>query len=117
MTQPTPTPDQRRYPRAHVDFDADVWVNRGGEAILIFGRLVVLGAGGAFLELGESYAIGSLLRLRFSTAELGEIACQVIVRHSLEGKGVGTEFLDMDPPDQERIKAFVDKTRGSATLD
>ena len=69
-------------------------MNRGGEVILIFGCLVVLGAGGAFFELGESYAIGSLLKLRFSTAELGEIACQVIVRHSLEGKGVETEFLD-----------------------
>ena len=115
MTQPTPTPHQRRYPRAHVNLDADVWVNRGGEAILRFGRLVILGAGGAFLELDESYAIGSLLRIRFTTAELGEIACQVIVRSSLEGKGVGTEFLDMDPPDQERIKAFVAKIRRSAT--
>lgn len=115
MTQPTPPPNQRRYPRAHVDFDAEVWVNRGSETILIFGRLVVLGAGGAFLELGESYAIGSLLRVRFTTADLGEIACQVIVRHSLEGQGVGTEFLDMDPSDQERIKAFVEKTRRSAT--
>ncbi len=55
------------------------------------------------------------MRLRFAVAELGEIACLVIVRSSLEGKGVGTEFLDMDPPDQERIKAFVEKIRRSAT--
>ena len=110
MTQPTDTAGRRRYPRARVDFDADVWVNHGDETILIFGRLVVLGAGGAFLELGESYAIGSLLRLRFSTAELGEIACQVIVRSSLEGTGVGTEFLGLDLHDHARIKTFVEKT-------
>ncbi len=73
------------------------------------GRLAILGAGGAFLELGENHAIGSLLRLRFTIAELGEIACQAIVRNALEGKGVGVEFLDIEPSDQERIKAFVEK--------
>ncbi len=111
MTQPTDTTGRRRrYPRVRVDFDADVWVNHGDETILIFGRLVVLGAGGAFLELDESYAIGRVLRVRFSVAELGEIACQVIVRNRLEGKGVGTEFLDMDLHDHARIKRFVEKT-------
>ena len=110
MTQPTPTPDQRRYPRAYVDFDADVWVSHGDKTIHIQGRLVVLGEGGAFLELSENYAIGRLLRLRFAIAELGEIACQVIVRSSLEGKGVGTEFLGLDLHDHARIKRFVEKT-------
>ncbi len=113
MTQPKSAPIRRRHPRVRVDFDAAVWVDRGDKTIQIHGRLVVLGAGGAFLELGESYAIGSLLRLRFFIPKLGEIACQVIVRNSLEGKGVGTEFLDMDPPDQERIKAFIEKIRRS----
>ncbi len=109
MTQPTDTTERRRYPRVRVDFDADVWVSHGDKTIHIHGRLVVLGAGGAFLELGESYAIGSVLRIRFTVAELGEIACQVIVRNRLEGKGVGTEFLGMDLHDHARIKRFVEK--------
>ncbi len=92
-----------------VDFAADVWVNYGDETIHVHGRLVVLGAGGAFLELYESYAIGRVLRVRFSVAELGEIACQVIVQNNLEGKGVGTEFLGMDLHDHARIKRFVEK--------
>ncbi len=96
-----------------VDFDADVWVNHGDKTILTFGRLVVLGAGGAFLELDQSYAIGRVLRVRFIVAELGEIECQVIVRNRLEGKGVGTEFLDMDLHDHARIKNFVEKTMSS----
>ena len=114
MTQPTDTTERRRYPRARADFDADVWVSHGDETTHIPGRLVDLGAAGTFLELSENYAIGSLLRLRFTIAELGEITCRAIVRHGLEGKGVGTEFLDIDPPDQERIKAFVEKTHRSA---
>ena len=75
MTQFIPTPDQRRHPRTDVNFDADVWVSHGDVTIHIPGRLVVLGTGGAFLDLSESYAIGSLLRLWFAVAELGEIAC------------------------------------------
>ena len=110
MTQPTDTAARRRYPRARVDFDADVWVGHGDKTIQIHGRLVVLGEGGAFLELSENYAIGRLLGLRFAIAELGEIACQVIVRSSLKGTGVGTEFLGLDLHDHARIKTFVEKT-------
>ncbi len=111
MTQPAPI--RRRHPRVRVDFDADVWVDLGGETIHTHGRLVDLGTGGAFLELGKSYAIGSRLRLRFTIAELGEITCRAIVRNRLEGKGVGTEFLEMNPPDQEQIEAFIEKIRRS----
>ncbi len=110
MTQPTDTMGRRRYPRVRVDFDADVWVNHGDKTIHVHGRLVVLGEGGAFLELSDNYAIGRLLGLRFAIAKLGEIACQVIVRSSLEGKGVGTEFLSLDLHDHARIKRFVEKT-------
>ena len=106
MTESTYT-TPRRYPRARVSFDADVSV--GGRTIRMDGRLTILGAGGAFLELGKNYAIGSVVGLRFRIAELGEIACQAIVRNHLEGKGVGVEFLDIEPSDQERIKAFVEK--------
>ena len=113
MTQPTDTMGRRRYTRVGADFAADVWVSHGDETIHTPGRLVVLGAGGAFLELGESYAIGRVLRLQFFMPQLGDIDCQVIVRNGLEGKGVGTEFLDMNPPDRERIKAFVEQIRRS----
>ena len=107
MTESTYT-TPRRYPRARVSFPAEVSMDHGGTTIRMDGRLAILGAGGAFLELGENHAIGSLIRLRFTTAELGEIACQAIVRNGLEGEGVGVEFLDIEPSDQERIKAFVE---------
>jgi c-di-GMP-binding flagellar brake protein YcgR len=113
MTQPTDAMDRRRYPRVRVDFDADVWVSRGDKFIHVRGHLVILGEGGAFLELAKNYAIGSRLKLRFTTAIFGDIACQAVVRNSFEGKGVGTEFVDMDPADQERIAAFIERTRRS----
>ena len=113
----SPSSERRQHPRAHVDFDTDAWIDRGGETTHVQGRLVVLSTDGAFLELGEDYAVGTLLKLRFAIAGLGGMACQVIVRHCLEGKGVGTEFLDMDPHDHVRLSTFVEKACRSATSD
>ena len=62
--------DRRRFPRAEVSFHVDVWVDGAGSRVS--GRLVVLGGGGAFLELEDRYPISSSLRLRFALATLGD---------------------------------------------
>ena len=106
----TDTPaDQRRYPRTQVSFDIDVWVDDAGSQTRTSGRLVVLSAGGAFLELDDGYPVGKPLRLRFELATLGWIGCRAIVRRHLEGSGVGVEFLDIDPANRTLIAAFVRK--------
>ena len=84
-----------------------MWVDGAGARAS--GHLVVLGGGGAFLELEERYPISSPLRLRFTLATLGEISCRAIVRYVIDGKGVAVEFLDIEPGDRERIMAFVEK--------
>ena len=43
--------DQRRFPRARLSFDSDVWVERPSGPTHFAGRFVVLGEGGACLEL------------------------------------------------------------------
>ena len=68
-----PTSDRRQYPRAQVSFDIDVWVDGAGRQVRTAGRLVVLSAGGAFLELDEDYPVGRPLRLRFELAALGKV--------------------------------------------
>ncbi len=106
----TDTPsDQRRYPRTQVSFDIDVWVTDAGRETRTSGRLVVLSAGGAFLELDDGYPVGGRLRLRFELADLGRIGCRAIVRCHLEDRGVGVEFLHIDLADRTRIMAFVQK--------
>ena len=93
----------RRDLRARVNFETKVWVDRAGGPTSVDGRLVVLGAGGAFLELGDTYPLGTMMRVRFTLAPIGEIDCLAIVRNGLEAKGVGVEFLDLDPHDQVRV--------------
>ncbi len=99
----------RRDLRATASFETKVWVDRAGGATSVDGRFVVLGAGGAFLELAEPYPLGTMMRVRFTLASIGEIDCRAIVRNGLEAKGVGVEFLDLDPHDQERIRTFVEQ--------
>ncbi len=106
----TDTPsDQRRYPRTQVSFDIDVWVDGAGSQVRTGGRLVVLSAGGAFLELDDDYPVGRPLRLQFYLATLGTVGCRAILRSYLQSTGVGVEFLDIDPADRARITAFVEK--------
>ena len=50
-----------------------------------------------------------MMRVRFTLAPIGAIDCRAIVRNGLEAKGVGVEFLDLDPHDQERLRTFVEQ--------
>jgi hypothetical protein len=75
--------------------------------------VAVIGAGGAFVELDEQFAIGSPLRLWFILSPLCAIECPAIVRNALEGQGVGVEFLDLELHDQALIQAVVEETTGS----
>ncbi len=111
----TDTPsNQRRYPRTQVSFDIDVWVDGAGSQVRTGGRLVVLSAGGAFLELDDDYPVGRPLRLQFYLATLGTVGCRAILRRYLQGTGIGVEFLDIDPADRARITAFVEKHQQSS---
>jgi len=108
MRMPEPTHESRRFPRAKVSFDTDVSVERGGVATHAAGRFVVLSGGGAFLEIGHRYPVGSLLTVRFTLpANEDTITCRAIVRNEIEGSGVGIEFIDIAPLDRERVQAFV----------
>ena len=103
----TPDADHSRGEPGKVSFETKVWVDRA--ATSVDGRFVVLSPGGAFLELGEPYPLGTMMRVRFTLAPIGEIDCRAIVRKSLGTQGVGVEFLNLDPHDQERIRMFVEQ--------
>ncbi len=105
----TPSFVRRAFPRVRVSFDVDVRVEHAGKARTVAGRVVVLGAGGAFLELDAVYPIGSFMHVRFELPTLGEIACRAIVRNAIEDTGVGVEFLDIEGVEHRRIVAFVTK--------
>ncbi len=102
--------DQRRFPRARLSFKTKVWVETPSGPTRVEGRFVVLGEGGACLELDESFSVGSLLNLTFTLPETGDtIGCRAIVRNAVEGKGMGVEFLDISPQERERVSACVQR--------
>ncbi len=102
--------DQRRFPRARLSFKTEVWVETPSGPTHLEGRFIVLGEGGAFLELDESFSTGHLLNLTFTLPQTGDtIGCRVIVRSAVEGTGVGVEFLDISPQERERVSACVQR--------
>ena len=87
-----------------------MWVKTSGGPKHLAGRFVILGAGGACLELDEPFSIGSLLNLSFTLPQTGErISCRAIVRRAEEGEGVGVEFLDISPQEREHVSACVQR--------
>ena len=87
------TTDERRFPRARLSVESDVWVDTPSGPTHLAGRFVVLGAGGACLELDEPFSIGNLFNLSFTLPQSGDtISCRAIVRSAVEGQGVGVEF-------------------------
>ncbi len=116
--------DQRRFPRARVSFDSYVWVDSPAGPTHSGGRFVVLGAGGACLEVDKPFSTGNLLDLWFTLPGTRDtISSHAIVRSTVEGKGVGVEFLDISTQERERVSAcvqryitagFADKERDTA---
>ena len=111
-TSPLPWAHARRHPRTSVSFPVEVLSYSAGDTTEDEGRLIVLGAGGAFLELDGSYGLGSLLRLAFALPPTpGKITCTGIVRCRLP-KGVGVEFSQLESRDRDRINRFVTRNLG-----
>ena len=75
----------------------------------VVGRLVVLGAGGAFLELDDVFPLGLLMYVRFELPAFGAIGCRAMVRYGYAERGVGVEFLDIGSVERNNIVAFVAK--------
>ena len=111
-------PVRRRHPRAAVRCDAAITVRKpDADDQPMKGRMLVLGAGGACLELDEPRPIGTVMTVSFTTKPLREVRCHVVVRHVSDKTHVGVEFLDLDAQNREHIDAFVCLTAPSRPLE
>ena len=100
----------RKYPRVGLGADSaiwsEVWEGPIGKAHPVGGVVTVLGAGGAFVEVSETYEVGSQIGLRFVLpGTRDEIACDCVVREFVPGQGIGVEFTRISPIDRERVRA------------
>ncbi len=90
------------WPRASPGVDSgiwsEVWEGPIGEAHPVGGVVTILETGGAFVEIGETYEVGSQVGLRFVLpGTRDEIECDCIVRQLVPGEGIGVEFTRIGP--------------------
>ena len=90
------------WPRASPGVDSgiwsEVWEGPIGRASPVGGVVTILETGGAFVEIGETYEVGSQVGLRFvRPGTRDEIECECIVRQFVPGEGIGVEFTRIGP--------------------
>lgn len=71
-------------------------------------RAETLGLGGLFLHTPTPLPLGAVVELLFDL-KTGEIRARAIVRHSAPGKGMGVQFVQMQPADRARLNQFLEK--------
>ena len=112
LTPPAISKKPRRYPRAKVRGLTTVDINFGDAAAFDSGRLQVVGAGGASLQVLGPYPVSTVMKVGFTLPKTGHsIACRAIVRNAVRGEGVGVEFLDLPTRDREHLHGFVARAR------
>jgi len=94
----------RKYPRVSIDLPAVYTFNGRTRRA----RISTLGGGGLFLADPEPIAVGARLSLEFRPAKhLARLEVQAEVRYLIPGKGMGVEFLEIDPEYRQRLMAFI----------
>ena len=69
-------------------------------------RAETVGMGGLFLHTPTPLPLGAVIELLFDLKN-GEIRARAIVRHSSPGKGMGVQFVEMQPADRARLNQFL----------
>ena len=106
----------RRFPKAIVNVTTEVVVERDEASTSVDGRFLILGGGGAWIEMTGQYPIDSEVALRFKLPRgATDIACRAVVRNRMHRRGAGVEFVDITPDDRESVIAFVARQTGGAS--
>ncbi len=94
----------RRYPRVSVDLPAVYTLNdRVGQT-----RILTLGGDGLFLAIPEPIALGARLSIGFRPAKhFPYLEVMAEVRNLIPGKGMGVEFIKVDPQYRQRLMTFI----------
>ncbi|HVN80207.1 MAG TPA: PilZ domain-containing protein [Terriglobia bacterium] len=98
--------ERRKHPRASIQ--SEIWLGQDGIFTWNPETLRDLSEGGAFIETGQRFSVGSILTLRFTLPGSSRpLSCTVAVRNLRGGSGLGVEFLDISQDDRHQIREFV----------
>jgi tetratricopeptide (TPR) repeat protein len=104
VTTETKYEKRRKYPRHKAPKGMFVGWKSVGQRMV--SRAETVGMGGLFLHTPTPVAEGSVVELLFDL-KTGEIRARAIVRHCNPGRGMGVQFMQMQPADRARLSQFL----------
>ena len=96
---------QRKYPRHKAPKGMCVGWRSHGRSIL--SRAEVVGLGGLFMHTQNPLPPGTVIELVFDLKTGVEVRARASVRDSVPGKGMGVQFVQMQPTDRARLNQFL----------
>lgn len=87
------------------------WKSNGRPVV---SRADVVGMGGLFLHTSNPPPLGALIELLFEL-KTGDVRARACVRDSLAGKGMGLQFVQMQPDDRARLTQFLSQFDSAAS--
>ncbi len=92
---------KRKYPRIKLSKGILVAWQAGGDRQV--SRVTTLALGGVFITTRNPAEVGAMLKLVFHLPG-GDVRARAVVRMNETGRGMGIEFISMDPSDRARIQ-------------
>lgn len=95
---------QRKYSRHKAPNGLFVgWKSAGQRNV---SRAEVVGMGGLFLHVAEPLEVGTMIQVVLDL-QTGEFRARAVVRDSTLGRGMGVQFVQMEPADRARLNQFL----------
>lgn len=95
---------QRKYSRHKAPKGLFVgWKSAGQRNV---SRAEVVGMGGLFLHVAEPLEVGTMIQVVLDL-QTGEFRARAVVRDSTLGRGMGVQFVQMEPADRARLNQFL----------
>lgn len=102
--------DQRVHTRAPANFLVTCEI-RGVQVQV---KALNISRGGLLVTAADSLAMGSMVKMRFSIEGTEEIEVKGFVRHSVQEKGCGVEFIEVLPSLQVKLANYLAAAAKSA---
>src|SRR5690242_5044751 len=96
--------ERRRFPRQNCRIKAQVAST--DEPTSIAAAVTDLSLDGCYVETSSPFPMDTLINLSLGLAE-ASLRAAGKVRYSVEGRGMGVEFMAMNPDDFERLRALT----------
>ncbi len=102
-------PPKRRFPRVNLPKGLKVaWMHEKRQELTIAGTV---SSGGLFVISQKPAPVGTQVRLLFDIPG-GEVLATAVVRNQVQGRGMGVEFVEIQPNDRSRLEGLLQRLLG-----